>query len=90
MPRFMVHRHLPGATADAIKAAGVRAKTCCNEMQSEGTDVRWIRSFYVPEGDRTFCVFDAPSRDLVAQANERAQIPFVEITEAMEMTPSQV
>lgn len=90
MPRFVVQRHLPGVTPDAVKAAGMRAKTCCSEMQTEGTDVRWIRSFYLPESDRTYCVFDAPTRDLVVEANERAQIPFEGIAEAVEMTPEHV
>lgn len=90
MPRFMVERHLPGITKDDLKAAGVRAKTCCEEMESEGTDVRWVRSFFVPEEEKTFCVFDGPDRGTIEEANRRAQIPFEEIRQAMEMTPDTI
>lgn len=87
MPRFMVERHLPGITPEDLKAAGVRAKTCCEEMESEGTDVHWVRSFFLPEEEKTFCVFDGPDRDTIAEANRRAQIPFQAIRPAQEMTP---
>jgi len=90
MSRFIVERHLPGIDADALKAAGVRARTCCAEMETEGTAVRWIRSFFVPETEHTYCVFDAPNADVVEEANRRAQIPFLTIREALEMTPDAV
>lgn len=90
MPQFMVERHLPGITPDQLTAAGVRAKTCCDEMSDEGTEIRWIRSFFLPRSEQTFCVFQASSRDQVVEANRRAQIPFEEIHEAMEMTPDGV
>ena len=90
MPRFMVKRHLPGITEDALEAAGLRAKTCCEEMEAEGTDVRWVRSFFLPEEEKTFCVFDGPDRETIAEANRRAQIPFEEIRRAMEMTADSI
>lgn len=90
MPKFIVERHLPGITVDKLQAAGVRAKTCCEEMSDEGTEVLWHRSFFLPDSEQTFCVFEAPSREVVAEANERAQIPFEKIHESMEMTPEGV
>lgn len=90
MPQFLVERHLPGITPDQLQAAGVRAKTCCDEMAAEGTEVRWIRSFFLPESERTFCLFQAPGRETVEEANHRARIPFEEIHDAMEMTPDAV
>lgn len=90
MPRFLVERELPGITPEQLQAAGIRAKTCCEEMTDEGSEVSWVRSFYLPESERTFCVFDAPERDLVAEANRRAAIPFVAIHDAQEMTPETV
>ena len=90
MTQFIVERDLPGITPDQLQAAGIRAKTCCEEMTQEGTEVVWMRSFFLPASEKTFCVFQAPSRDLVEEANRRAQIPFVEIHESMEMTPDAV
>lgn len=90
MSYFVVERHLPGVTADALKAAGMRAKTCCAEMTDEGTRVRWVRSFFLPQTEQTMCVFEAATRQVVEEANRRAQIPFKAIREAVEMTPDAV
>ncbi|HEY5634988.1 MAG TPA: DUF4242 domain-containing protein [Burkholderiaceae bacterium] len=90
MSNFVVIRDLPGITSDALTGAGVRVKTCAADMQSEGTQVRWIRSFFLPQTSQTHCYFESPSLEAVRELNERAQIPFTTITEVAEMTPSSV
>lgn len=90
MPLFVVERELPGITPEALQSAGVRAKTCCAEMTSEGTAVRWVRSFFLPESSRTHCYFEGPSAKAIEEANQRARIPFVRISQVAEMTPDAV
>jgi hypothetical protein len=87
MALFVVERELPGITPEALQSAGLRAKTCCTEMTAEGQDVRWIRSFFIPESSRTHCYFEAESRDAVEEVNQRARIPFTRVSEVAEMTP---
>ncbi len=90
MPIFVVERELPGITPEALQSAGLRAKSCCAEMTSEGKPVRWVRSFFLPETSRTHCYFEGPDADAVAEANERARIPFVRISAVAEMTPESI
>lgn len=90
MAYFVVKRDLPGITPEALRSAGLRAKTCCSEITQEGQPVRWIRSFYLPETAQTHCYFEAASKETVAEANKRARIPFSLITEVVEMTPESV
>ena len=90
MSLFVVKRTLPGITPEALQSAGLRAKTCCSEMTLEGQQVRWVRSFFLPETEQTHCYFDAASKQAVEEANERARIPFVEIAEVVEMTPDAI
>ena len=90
MPTFVAIRNLPGITPAALMGAGARVKTCAAGMQSEGTDVRWIRSFFLPEKSQTHCYFEGPDLSSVKELNERAQIPFSEIVEVAEMTPASV
>jgi hypothetical protein len=90
MPFFVVKRDLPGVTPEALQSAGLRAKSCCSEMTSEGKPVRWVRSFFLPETAQTHCYFEAPSRAAVEEANQRARIPFTQIVEVVEMTPETV
>jgi hypothetical protein len=59
-------------------------------MTSEGQPVRWVRSFFLPEASQTHCYFEGPSKVVVAEANQRARIPFKQIVEVVEMTPEMV
>lgn len=90
MPLFVVERELPGITPTALQSAGLRAKTCCAEISEEGTPVRWIRSFFLPERSGTHCYFEAPNAQVVEEANTRANIPFKRVLEVVEMTPDQI
>ena len=90
MALYVVTRELPGITPEALMSAGMRAKTCCSEMTEEGKAVRWVRSFFLPETAQTHCYFEAPSAGAVEEINQRARIPFVKITEVVEMTPEAI
>jgi hypothetical protein len=90
MPHFAVERELPGITPEALQSAGLRAKSCCAVMTSEGVEIRWIRSYFLPETSRTVCYFEGPDAAAVEEANNRARIPFVRISAAVEMTPEQL
>lgn len=87
MPLYVVERELPGITPQLLASAGVRAKSCCAEISAEGRSVRWIRSFFLPATAQTHCYFEAGSPEVVQEANQRANIPFLRVTEVVEMTP---
>ena len=90
MASYVVKRHLPGITSEALTGAGLRAKSCAAEMTEEGTPVRWLRSFFIPETEETHCYFEAPSSNAVKEVNERANIPFSKIHEVQELIPEAV
>jgi hypothetical protein len=90
MPYYVVQRKLAGVTPEELTGAGLRAKTCCAEMTDEGTPVRWIRSYFLPETEETHCYFEGDNADIIKEANERAQIPFASISEVMELSPESV
>jgi hypothetical protein len=90
MSCFVVTRHLPGITPEALTSAGIKAKSCAAEMTDEGIPIRWLRSFFIPKTEQTHCYFEAPSPDAVKEVNERANIPFSEIYEVQELVPETV
>lgn len=90
MAVYVVERELPGITPEALTSAGLRATTCANEMTEEGTAVRWLRSVFLREQQKTHCYFEADSANAVKEVNERANIPFKNIIEVMELTPESV
>jgi hypothetical protein len=90
MTTFVAIRNLPGITPDALMGAGARVKSCAAGMQSEGTDVRWLRSFFLPASSQTHCYFEGPSLEAVRELNQRAGLPFEQLVEVAEMTPASV
>lgn len=90
MPTYVAIRTLPGITPDALAGAGARVKTCAAGMQSEGTAVQWLRSFFLPGSSQTHCYFEGPSLEAVTELNQRAGLPFEQIVEVAEMTPTSV
>ena len=83
MARYLVERHLPKFNSDQLIAAAGRAKSVTAQMTQEGTPVRYLRSFFIPGEEKCFCLFDGPSASAVQQANERAELPFERIVEAI-------
>lgn len=87
MPVYMVERDLPGIKMEQLAAAQRRAIEVGKELTAQGKEVRYIRSTFVPGQNKCMCLFEAPNPENVREANERAQIPFTRIVEAMDLTP---
>jgi hypothetical protein len=83
MTKYLVERHLPGITPDQLTAAADAAKSTSAAMEREGTPVRYLRSTFLPGEEKCFCLFEGPSKDAVRTANERAQLPYERVVEAM-------
>ena len=87
MPVFMVERELKGVSMDQLAAAQKAAIETGQKMTSQGKNVRYIRSTFVPGDSRCMCLFEAPKAEHVRELNETAKIPFTKIVEALDLTP---
>lgn len=87
MSVFLVERDLPGISMEDLAAAQKRAIQVGKELTAEGREVRYIRSTFVPGEHRCMCLFEAPNPEHVREANERAEIPFIRIIPAEDLTP---
>jgi hypothetical protein len=87
MPLFVAKRTLPGITPDALMSAGARAKTCCAEMTQEGRRFGGCGVSSCPRRSRRIVISMRRRVEAVVEANERARLPFDEISEVVEMTP---
>jgi hypothetical protein len=54
--------------------AMARARHAAWEMRGEGQRVRFLRAVYVPEDDRWFLIYEAPTSQIVRAAMERAEL----------------
>jgi len=87
MAVFQVERDLPGITPEQLGQAQRSAIDTSERFTTEGRPVRYIRSTFLPVEDRCFCLFEAPTGDLVREVNETAKLPFTRIVEALDLTP---
>lgn len=85
MSVYMVERTVPGATIDRIAAIRRAAEEACRSFAMEGRSIRYLRSTFTPGESRCWCLFEAPSSDLVQEVNEAAQIPFSRIILALDL-----
>jgi hypothetical protein len=80
MELYVIRRPSVGETPGEVGAAAARSKRVGDDEMS--ADVRWIRSYVVPESDGTlgtFCVYEASSPDKIREHAARAGIPATDI-----------
>ncbi len=82
--RFVVDRTLPGVTEERLVEAQRLLHEAARRVSSTGVSVRYVRCIYVPQGDRCICLFEADEPAAVRRVNEIAQVPFRNITSAVE------
>ena len=87
MEVFMVERSLKGIPMDQLAAAQKRAIATAQEMTAAGTPIRYIRSTFVPGSGQCMCLFESQDEDTVKALNRKAQIPFDNVSVALDLTP---
>jgi hypothetical protein len=87
MEVFMVERSLKGIPMDQLAAAQQRAIRTAADMSAAGTPIRYIRSTFVPGSGQCMCLFESGDAAAVERLNRTAQIPFVSVTPALDLTP---
>lgn len=87
MAVFMVERELKGIAIDDLAAAQKAAISNAEQLQEQGSDVRYIRSTFAPDDGRCMCLFDASSEADVKRLNDEAGLPYHRIVAALDLTP---
>lgn len=87
MAKFLVLRQLPGLTRDQFAAAQQAVREAARQASTGGRVVRHLGGFFVPGKGRAICIFCAESLADVTTVNERAEVPFTEVLEAIELRP---
>ncbi len=79
MPQFVIERDMPGvgsASPEDLKGA---SQTSCNVLRALGPEIQWVHS-YVTD-DKIYCIYRAPSADLIRQHAETAGFPANSVAE---------
>jgi Nickel responsive protein SCO4226-like len=80
---FVVERYLPGLDQERLVGLLGNLGRVTQDLRAEGTAVRYLGSTIVPGDEACFCQFDGASEEAVAEANERAGVPFDRIVAAV-------
>ena len=73
MPQFVIEREMPGVgnlSGGELKGA---SQTSCSVLRDLGPEIQWVHS-YVTD-DKIYCIYRAPSEDLIRQHADTAGFP---------------
>lgn len=73
MPQFVIEREMPGAGNLSLGELQGASQGSCDVLRQLGPDIQWVQS-YVTD-DKIYCIYRAPSEDLIRQHAETAGFP---------------
>ena len=85
VPLFVAEWTVDGMTAERLVDFRHLLQDAADRVASRGINVRYMRCTYVPEQNRCICLFDADDIEAVRSVNQIAQVPFAEISVAIEI-----
>jgi hypothetical protein len=83
MPKYVIERTMPGAgslSKDDLRAASQKS---CSVLQGLGPQIQWVHS-YVTD-DKIYCVYIAPSKQLIEEHARQGGFPADRISEVRAM-----
>lgn len=83
MPKFVIEREIPGAGSMSAEDLSDASAKSCTVLDKLGSDIQWIHSYVT--GDKIYCIYTAPSEDLVRQHAEQSGFPANKISEVKAM-----
>jgi hypothetical protein len=83
MPIYLVETYLSREAEARLPQLERRAALAAQQAGPNGTDVRLVRSLFVPEDETWFRVYEAVDRDAVERASRLAGIDFERVVAAV-------
>lgn len=65
MPKYIIERAIPGIGAVSGAELQAISEKSCGVLRQLGPDVQWVHSYVT--GDKIYCVYNAPSEDLIRE-----------------------
>ena len=73
MPQFVIEREMPGAGKLSPAELQGASQGSCSVLRELGPEIQWVHS-YVTD-DKIYCVYRAPSAELIRRHAETAGFP---------------
>ncbi len=79
MPKYVIEREIPEAGKLSAQELAAISQKSCGVLSKMGPQIQWLES-YVTD-DKVYCVYIAPSEELVREHAERGGFPANRISE---------
>ncbi|MGA3362253.1 MAG: nickel-binding protein [Solirubrobacteraceae bacterium] len=83
MREYLLELYLSRTDEPAAVASGERARAAAQELTRRGTPVSFLRSFFVPEEETFFVLFEADSADAIRDVARLASLPCERVSLAL-------
>ena len=79
MPKYVIERDIPGAGDLSAEDLQAIAQTSCTVISDLGPQIQWVESFVTL--DKIYCVYIAPSEELVLEHAKLGGFPANRVSE---------
>lgn len=83
MPKYLIERELPGAGNLSQQQLQAVSQKSCSVLRSLGPQIEWVHSYVT--GDKIYCIYNAPSEELIRQHAKQGGFPANRISEIKTM-----
>jgi len=73
MPKYVIERDMPNVGKLSATELQGASKKSCSVLNELGPQIQWVQSYVT--GDKIYCVYIAPSEDLIRKHAEKAGFP---------------
>ena len=73
MPQFVIERNMPGVGNLGSAELKGASQNSCSVLRDLGPEIQWVHSYVT--NDKIYCIYRAPSEELIQQHAEKAGFP---------------
>jgi hypothetical protein len=81
--RFIIERDIPGASKMSTVELRDAARVSNKVLKDLGPDIQWVHSYVA--GDKIYCIYNAPSEELIKEHAQKSGFPANRITPVVAM-----
>ena len=83
MPKYVIEREIPGAGKLSKAELQAVSQKSCAVLRGLGPQIQWVESFVT--ADKIYCVYIAPSEELVREHARQGGLPANRVSEVRTM-----
>jgi hypothetical protein len=86
LTRYLIELRHPAGGWEQLQQIAARVRRAVGERQHQGSEVRFLRSIFVPEDNACFFLIEASSADMARQVIDSCNLGILQINETVKVT----